>query len=299
MSLLTKFRENRRNRKQEKANLNGTSPNGADEKEMSFLDHLEELRWHLVRSVIAIVIGALAVGINIERFFDEVVFAPLKYEFFTHQLICKFSGKVCEGNILGESLQAIKPTEQFLKMISISIIAGFILAFPYVIWELWRFIKPGLHPHERRGMRGNVAIMSFLFFVGVLFSYFIILPFAIRFLAFFSISEQIENIWRFGEVITMVTQIVIAGGIVFEMPILVFYLSKMGIVTPEGMIRYRRIAIVVLLVLSAVITPPDVISQILIFFPLMGLYQLSIAISRRVYRKAAEYEKEQEMMKVS
>ena len=183
-------------------------------------------------------------------------------------------------------MQAIKPTEQFLKSITISVIAGFIIAFPNVLWEVWRFIKPGLHKHERRGMRGNVLIMSFLFFVGVLFAYYIILPFAVRFLATFSISDQNENIWRFGEVISMVTQIVIAGAIGFEMPILVYYLSKLGVVTPEGMKRYRRIAIVILLVLSAMITPPDVISQILIFVPLMGLYQLSIAISRRVYKKA-------------
>lgn len=291
MSLLSKFSANK---KEEKASQNGT-----EEKEMSFLDHLEELRWHLVRSVAAIAIGAIAVGINIDWFFNEIVFAPLEYEFATHQLICKFSGGDCTGNILAEKLISIKPTEQFLKMISISIIAGFILAFPIVIWELWRFIKPGLHKHERKGMRGNVLIMSFLFFCGVLFAYFVIIPFAIRFLAFFSISDQIDNTWRFGEVISLITQIVIAGGVVFEMPILVFYLSKLGFVTPEGMIRYRRIAIVILLVLSAVITPPDVISQVLIFFPLMGLYQLSITISRRVQRKAQERDKDQSVMKVS
>ncbi len=291
MSLLSKFAANK---KKEKADT--ASQNGVEEKEMSFLDHLEELRWHLVRSVIAIAIGAIVVGININWFFDEVVFAPLQYEFPTHQLICKLMGKVCEGNILEGDLQSIKPTEQFLKSISISLIAGFILAFPIIIWELWRFIKPGLHKHERTGMRGNVLIMSFLFFTGVLFSYFVIIPFAIRFLALFSISDQIQNIWRFGEVISLITQIVIAGGVVFEMPILVFYLSKMGLITPEVMIGYRRIAIIVLLVLSAVITPPDVISQILIFLPLMGLYQLSITISRRVQRKAAAREKS--LMKV-
>ena len=268
-----------------KDNPNGKS-NGAEEAEMTFLDHLEELRWHLVRSVAAIAIGAITVGINIRWFFDEVIYAPLRYEFYTHQLICKITGEQCEGAILGP-LQAIKPTEQFLKSITISVIAGFIIAFPYVLWEVWRFIKPGLHKHERNGMRGNVLIMSFLFFVGVLFAYFVILPFAVRFLATFSISDQIENIWRFGEVISMVTQIVMAGGIVFEMPILVYYLSKLGVVTPEGMIRYRRIAIVILLVMSAMITPPDVISQILIFVPLMGLYQLSIMISRRVHKRAA------------
>ncbi|MEL7535027.1 MAG: twin-arginine translocase subunit TatC [Bacteroidota bacterium] len=213
----------------------------------------------------------------------------IEYEFPTHQFLCQFSDGPCTGNILGP-LQAIKPTEQFLKSISISIIMGIIIAFPYLIWEVWRFIKPGLHKHERSGMRGNVAIMSMLFFIGICFSYFIILPFAIRFLSAFSISEQIDNIWRFGEVISLITQVVIAGGIVFEMPIVVYYLSKLGFVTPEGMKRYRKIAIVILLVLSAVITPPDVISQVLIFFPLMGLYQLSIAISRRVQRNAQKAE---------
>ncbi|MFK7923587.1 MAG: twin-arginine translocase subunit TatC [Bacteroidia bacterium] len=280
MALLTKFTDYRQQSKNEAKE---------EEREMSFLDHLEELRWHIFRSVIAIGVGALAIGLNINWIFDNVIFYPLQYEFPTHQFLCQFSDGPCSGNILG-ALQAIKPTEQFLKSISISIIMGIIIAFPYLIWEVWRFIKPGLHKHERSGMRGNVVIMSFLFFVGISFAYFIILPFAIRFLSAFSISDQIENIWRFGEVISLVTQIVIAGGIVFEMPIVVFYLSKLGFVTPEGMKRYRKIAIVVLLVLSAVITPPDVISQVLIFFPLMGLYQLSIAISRRVQRKAEKAE---------
>ncbi|MEM6347807.1 MAG: twin-arginine translocase subunit TatC [Bacteroidota bacterium] len=280
MALLTKFTDYRQQSKKEVKE---------EEKEMSFLDHLEELRWHLFRSVIAIAVCALAVGINIQWIFDNVIYYPLQYEFPTHQFLCQFSSGACEGNILGD-LIAIKPTEQFLKSIGISIILGIIVAFPYLIWEVWRFIKPGLHKHERRGMRGNVAIMSLLFFTGICFAYYIILPFAIKFLAAFSISDQVANTWRFGEVISLITQVVIAGGIVFEMPIVVYYLSKLGFVTPEGMKRYRKIAIVVLLVLSAVITPPDVISQVLIFFPLMGLYQLSIAISRRVQRGAEKAE---------
>lgn len=283
MALLTKFTDYRQQQKNE--------TQADEEKEMSFLDHLEELRWHLVRSVIAIAVCAITVGVNIRWIFNNVIYYPLQYEFPTHRFLCRFSDGPCEGNILGD-LIAIKPTEQFLKSIGISIILGIIIAFPYLIWEVWRFIKPGLHAHERKGMRGNVAIMSFLFFTGICFSYYIILPFAIRFLAAFSIADTVANTWRFGEVISLITQVVIAGGIVFEMPIVVFYLSKLGFVTPEGMKRYRKIAVVVLLVLSAVITPPDVISQVLIFFPLMGLYQLSIAISRRVQRKAQQAEME-------
>ncbi|MEO0472689.1 MAG: twin-arginine translocase subunit TatC, partial [Bacteroidota bacterium] len=180
------------------------------------------------------------------------------------------------------------PYEQFLKSLSISFVGGFIFAFPYFIWEIWRFIKPGLHPKERKGLRGNVFIMSMLFFLGVSFAYYVILPFAVQFLSNYSLYEGVSNDWRIGNVISMVTQIVIAGGILFEMPILVYYLSKMGILTPQFMKKYRRHATVVLLVLSAIITPPDVVSQILIFFPLSILYEISIRICKRVYKRAAK-----------
>jgi len=257
------------------------APVGTEEAEMSFLDHLEELRWHLMRSVVAIVVVGIFAFINVTWLLDNVLLWPTHADFPLHQFLCQFQEALCfdESNI---ELIATSPYEQFLKSISIAFVTGFIVAFPYLLWEIWRFIKPGLHPHERNGLRGNVAIMSLLFFLGIAFSYFIITPFSVRFLSTFELSANISNMWTIGKMVGMITQISVGGGIIFEMPILVYYLAKMGILTHVGMKTYRRHAIVVLLVLSAILTPPDVTSQILIFVPLFFLYEISIGIARRV-----------------
>ena len=208
---------------------------------------------------------------------------------------------LCEIGFCGDEIvidyQVLHPTERFLKAIMISFVGGFILAFPYIVWEMWRFIKPGLHSHEKRGLRWIVFIMSFLFFAGIAFSYFVILPFSIRFLATFELFGEISNSWRIGYVLSFFVQIIMAGGILFEMPILAYFLAKIGLISPEFLVKYRRHAIVVLLLISAIITPPDVISQILIFIPLFLLYQVSIRVVKVVHRnqeKARQKEKEED-----
>lgn len=260
------------------------APVGSEEAEMSFLDHLEELRWHLMRSVVAIVAVGIFAFVKVTWLLDNVLLWPTKADFPLHKALCKFQETLCfdEGNI---ALIATSPYEQFLKSISIAFVTGFIVAFPYVLWEIWRFIKPGLHPHERKGMRGNVAVMSLLFFTGVAFSYFIITPFSVRFLSTYELSSTIANMWTIGKMVGMITQISVGGGIIFEMPILVYYLAKMGVLTHVSMKTYRRHAIVVLLILSAILTPPDVTSQVLIFMPLFFLYEISIGIARRVTKR--------------
>ncbi|MCB0835652.1 MAG: twin-arginine translocase subunit TatC [Bacteroidetes bacterium] len=280
MGLISKFKEFRSS----SSNGKDEKKDGTTEKEMSFLEHLEELRWHLIRSFAAILVFAIAVFANIQWFLDEVILAAFSNEFPLHKLLCQFNDSLCFDKIPVQ-LIAISPYEQFLKSISISLIVGFIISFPYFIWEMWRFIKPGLKKEEQQGLRGNVLIMSILFFMGVAFSYYIVLPFSVQFLANYSLSAEITNQWKIGNVIAMVTQIAIGGGLIFEMPILVYYLSKIGLITPEFMIQYRRHAIVILLVLAAMITPPDWITQVLIFIPLLILYQVSIRISRVVNRK--------------
>lgn len=255
-----------------------------EEKEMSFLEHLEELRWHLIRALVAIVIVTIAAFANIRWLFDQVIIAPMSYDFPLHRVLCRLRDIHCEGSI-PMTLQAIKPYEQFVNSIVIAVVVGFVVAFPYVVWEIWRFIKPGLRSPERKAVRGNVFVMSLLFFTGVAFSYYIILPLALQFLASWSISDQIVNDWRFGNVVGMVTQVALAGGILFEMPVVAYYLSKIGLLTPQFMKTYRRHAIVVLLILSAILTPPDPGTQILIFLPLMLLYEISIVISRRVNKR--------------
>jgi len=258
---------------------------------MSFLEHLEELRWHLVRSIAAIALFAIFNFCFINYITDEIIFYTFESDFPLHRWLCKLRSSLCFDEMPVEFINT-KPYEQFLKSITISLVGGFILAFPYFIFEMWSFIKPGLHPSERKYLRGTVFSSSLLFFSGVLFAYFIVVPFAAQFLANYQISGMVENKWTFQAVIAMVTRLVLAGGIMFELPIVVFFLSKVGIATPEGMKKYRRHAVVVLLILSAIITPPDVMSQILIFIPLFLLYQLSIWISAIVNRKR---EKELEM----
>lgn len=256
------------------------------EKEMTFLDHLEELRWHLFRSLIAMGAFAIIFFTNRKWIMDNIVLAPFDPKFPLHRALCALNDSLCIESI-NVTFLAITPYEIFLKSITLSFLGGFIIAFPYVLWEIWSFIKPGLHVHERKGLRGNILIMSLLFFIGVSFSYYVILPFSIQFLSSFTLAEGIENQWRIGSVISLVAQISISGGIVFEMPILVFYLSKLGVIGPEFMKTYRRHAYVILLILAAIVTPPDVLSQILIFIPLAGLYELSIGVSKSVVKKEA------------
>lgn len=254
--------------------------------EMSFLDHLEELRWHLVRSIGAVVFFAIFFFINREFILDEIVLKPFQADFPTNKVLCAIRDSLC-GEVNVEFI-AITPYEKFLKALSLSIIGGVLTAFPYILWEIWRFIKPGLHTHEKSGLRGNIFVMSLLFFTGVCFSYYVITPFSIQFLAGFELTDGLENQWRIGSVISFVAQIALGGGILFEMPILVYYLTKLGVVTPEFLKQYRRHSYVILLILAAIITPPDVLSQILIFIPLSGLYEVSIRISKMVVRKEKE-----------
>lgn len=278
MSLIGKFKDFRKKNK-EKAKMAKKEP--IDESEMSFLDHLEELRWHLMRSVISVVVFATFFFVKRIWFVEDIIMVPFTSKAPLNQLLCKIG--LCGADIEID-FQVIHPTEQFLQSIMISLVGGIVLSFPYIIWEVWRFIKPGLHSHEKKGMRWTVLMMSMLFFIGVAFSYFIILPFSIRFLASFELMPGIVNQWRIGYALSFFAQLILAGGLLFEMPILAYFLAKIGVISPAFLVRYRRHAIVVLLVISAIITPPDVTSQVLIFFPLLLLYQVSIRVVKVVHR---------------
>lgn len=265
--------------------------NQTEESEMSFLDHLEELRWHIIRSLIAVGLVAIGIFTYVETFIQTFILAPFKPEFPINRLLCQLNQDLCFEKV-DVVFIAISPYEQFLMAFSISIVGGFIVAFPYIAWEVWRFIKPALHPHEQGKLKGNVLIISFLFFLGVVFSYFVVTPFSVSFLSEFKIAEEVKNQWKIGDVIDLVTQIVLGGAIIFELPIVVYYLSNLGILTPKFMREYHRHAIVILLVLAAIITPPDVLSMVLIFIPLLILYEISIfvavVVTKRKDREFAE-----------
>jgi sec-independent protein translocase protein TatC len=260
-----------------------------NEKEMTFLDHLEALRWHLVRSIFAIVLISIGAFIFKDFIFDVIILKPKTPDFFTNRVLCSF------GQIVNAPALCInsKPFEiininmagQFSTHIMISFIAGLILAFPYLIFELWRFISPALYPKEKSHARGAVFFISLLFMLGVLFGYFVIIPLSVHFLGNYSVSEQVTNQINLVSYISTVSSITLATGVIFELPVLIYFLTKIGLVTPEFLKKYRRHALVLVLALSAIITPPDVFSQILVAFPLMGLYEIGIVISRRILRK--------------
>lgn len=252
---------------------------------MSFFDHLEELRWHLVRMVIAVVVVGIVLFVFRKEVIGGVFMTPFKSDFITFRLFCQYvSDQFCNVSI-PVGMQAISPYEQFMKAMVYSFFGGVIISFPYLTWELWRFVRPALEKKEARKVRWNVATTSLLFFIGVSFGYFIILPISIQFLSNFVLVEEAENIWRIGEVINFEMLLLFGTGLLFQLPVVIYYLSKLGLVTPAFLKRYRRHAVVGLLVVAALITPPDPFSQVLIFMPLITLYQIGIFISRRVEKR--------------
>lgn len=264
--------------------------------EMSFLDHLEDLRWHLIRATSAIVIVGTFAYVFSKHLFDGIIFAPLKMDFATYNLLCK-AGTFLNVNttFCGEEMPLILQNRtmagQFSADIWTSILAGFIIAFPYIIYQLWKFISPGMHETERKYSRGFIIISSLLFFTGVLFGYYIVTPLSINFLANYSISEMVDNQIDISSYIGLVRSAALASGLVFELPIIIFFLTKIGLVTPEFLKKYRKYALVIVLILSAIITPPDIASQIIVAIPILILYQVSIYISKVVVKNQKKKEK--------
>jgi sec-independent protein translocase protein TatC len=270
--------------------------------EMSFLDHLEELRWHLIRSTLAIVIIGVAAFMFRGFIFDTVIFGPKKMDFPTYRLFCDiatflgFDSDFCADK-LPFTIQSRLMSGQFSAHIWTSIWAGFIIGFPYVLYEMWKFISPGLYEKERKNSRGFILIASLLFFMGVLFGYYVVAPLSINFLGTYQVSAEVTNEFDLASYISTVRTSVIACGILFELPIIIFFLTKVGLVTPEIMKKYRKIALVIVLILSAVITPPDVASQIIVAIPVLILYQVSIHISKRVLKSEAKKARKAEKAK--
>jgi len=263
-----------------------------EESEMTFWGHLEALRWHIIRSVSAVFIFAIAAFLNKDIIFKTIILAPKSSEFITNKLLCRLSEflslpALCIGNF-DLKLINIQMAGQFMIHMYISIVAGLIVAIPYVLWEIWRFVKPALHENEARHASGAVFFSSLLFLLGVLFSYFLIVPMAVLFLGTYNVSESVENQVALSSYISTVVSLTFSVGVVFELPILVFFLTKVGIITPMLMRRNRKFMIVVVLIVAAIITPPDVFSQLLITFPLLGLYELSILVSARVYKRRSQ-----------
>lgn len=258
--------------------------------EMSFLDHLEELRWNIIRSLIAVIITACVCFVYKDFIFDVIIFGPKKLSFPTYRFLCNAATFVnIETNFCAEEfpfvIQNRTMAGQFSAHIWTSIIGGFIISFPYVIYELWKFISPGMHKNERKKSRGFIFVSSVLFFTGVLFGYYVVTPFSINFLGSYQVSKEVLNEIDLSSFIGLVRSSSLACGIVFELPIIMYFLTKVGLVTPDILINYRKYALIIVLILAAVITPPDIASQIIVAIPILILYQISIYISRYVIKK--------------
>lgn len=250
------------------------------EHEMSFLEHLEELRWRIVRSVIAVVLVGVGMWFVKEWIIENLFISMTKPTFPSFQLMCDYFG-ICIEEIPVQ-FQSNKVGSQFTYALMLCLVGGFIIAFPYVFHQLWSFVKPGLRQNEKQAVRGITFFVSILFSLGVLFGYYVVAPLCIQFFGYFQLSEEFLNFWTISSFMSLIISSVVFTGLLFLLPIVVYILSKIGIVTPEFLIKYRKHSIVGVLILSALITPPDFISQIIVSIPIIILYEIGILISKRV-----------------
>ncbi len=254
---------------------------------MGFLDHVEDLRWHIIRSAAAILIGAIIIFIKVEVIFDRIILGPAHSNFVSYKWFCAL-GRLMHYDAfclheVNMKFQNTAVTGQFMMSLSISMWLGFILAFPFVLWELWKFVKPALKPSEIKMAKGIVFWCSLLFFTGVLFAYYIVAPYAINFFGNYQLSPSVQNIVTLDNYFDMISTLVLALGVVFEMPILVLFLTRIGVFTPQLLRKQRRLAFLILFILSEIITPPDLFSCLLVFIPLYILYEITVLISTRTY----------------
>lgn len=264
-------------------------------KEMSFLDHLEELRWLLIRSSLAIFALAIVAFLNIKFIFNHFIIVFKDPNFATYKFLCSLSKTFGTDGLCIEhldfSIQSLKMAEQFSAHIWLALTFGFIFAFPYILFEIWKFIKPALYESERKYAVVFILVTSFLFFVGILFGFYIIAPLSINFLGNYSVSADIERNFKLASYIAIIKTAVLSSGLIFELPVIIYFLAKMGLVTSEFLKKSRKYAFVLVLILAAIITPPDVLSQIIVTIPMMLLYEVGIVISKIIEKNRLKEEK--------
>ncbi|WP_264566742.1 twin-arginine translocase subunit TatC [Flavobacterium sp. N3904] len=262
--------------------------------EMSFLDHLEELRWLLVRSTTAVIIMACVTYFISDYLFDVIIFGPTRPSFFTYRYFCELSHQLgfADSICITEMPFIIQNTEmegQVNMFVWMCILAGFILSFPYILWEVWKFIGPALYEKEKKNARVFIFTSSLLFFLGVLFGYYVVIPMSVNFVATFTVSDVVKNQFTLESYIGMVKTSILASGLFFELPIIIYFLTKLGLVTPQFLRKYWKYAVVIILIVAAIVTPPDVVSQTIVAIPMLLIYEVSILISKIVvYNKKKE-----------
>jgi sec-independent protein translocase protein TatC len=258
------------------------------ESEMSFFEHLEALRWHLIRSAIAVVVFALVAFFNYDFIFNNIIMGPFKPDFWTYRMMCKLGEGFCVSKINAEIINT-EVAGQFMLQINSSVLIGIIVSIPYILWEIWRFIKPALLSKEKKAASGFVFYASALFILGILFGYYIIAPESISFLASYTVSDTIKNEFTVGSYLSMVATITLIIGIVFELPILIYILASIGILTGTFMKKTRRYSVVILLIVGAIISPsPDFLTTMIATIPLFALYEVGIVVASTVERRRAK-----------
>ncbi|MBI1221912.1 MAG: twin-arginine translocase subunit TatC [Bacteroidetes bacterium] len=259
---------------------------------MTFMDHIEELRWHLVRSIIVVLAMTVLAFVFKNILFDQIIFGPKRLDFWTYRALCDLGYRIYGDDSLcikefSFRITNISMSGQFTSHLFISFLAGIVLAFPYIIWEIWRFVKPALHATEKNKTRGVVFYGSLLFAAGVLFGYYFLSPISVNFMGSYKVSDEVENYISLDSYLNFVASLTFGSGLLFELPLAIFFLAKIGLITSDYMKRYRSYAFVIILIISAIVTPPDVASQILMTLPIYGLYEIGIWIARRVEKRQA------------
>ena len=268
--------------------------------EMSFLNHLEVLRWTLVRSSMAIFAFGMVAFMMKGFIFNTIILAPKDSSFITYRFLCSVSQFLGTDGLCIDEIPFIVQSRtmagQFSTHIWTSIFFGFIFAFPYIIYEVWKFLKPALYDNEKKNARSFIIISSLLFFIGILFGYYVITPLSINFLGSYTVADEVKNNFDLNSYTGLLKASCLSAGLIFELPIIIYFLTKMGLVTPEFLKKYRKYALVLVLILAAIITPPDIISQVIVAIPMIILYEASIKISKFIIKKQ-EKEKEKEKEK--
>jgi len=260
-------------------------PMPPEDKEMSFIDHLEELRWHVMRSLIAIILGGIVLFIFNDWYFGRILLGPTKSDFVSYKWFCDLTGgSLCMAPEKDVIVQAIGMGEAFITAVKMSFVGGFVVAFPYVFYEFWSFVKPGLYKEEQSATRGVIFVCSVLFFIGISFGFFVIAPFGTFFLTNFTVGGA-ENIPTLDSVISYMMMFTLPAALIYELPVLIHFLARFGLVTAGSMRKYRKHSFIGILILASILTPPDVVTQVLIALPLYLLYEISVFVAKRAERK--------------
>lgn len=263
--------------------------------EMSFWEHIDELRKHLFRSVIAVILGAIIMAVYNNFIVKRILMGPTHADFITYTYLCKLGHKLGFNNTLcfaeiHVKMQSNVVAGQFTVYLNIILIGGFIIAFPYIFWQFWKFVKPALKKNELRNTQGVIFWVSLLFFIGVLFGYLVVAPYTVNFFANFSLDDNIENIWTIGSYFNTLVPLILGSGLAFQLPLVIYFLAKVDVVSVSFLKRARRYAILVIVIVVSIITPPDMLSTIICSIPLILLYEVSILLCKRVEKKKAKEE---------